>query len=409
MQQIYSRIARQRRLESYFYAAHASALPDRLANSPPSSVLVFKDGTQYRFPPMPDEVASVPVTTEPPPLESSTTPPLAHPALMAPMMDPFHPMPPVDMRLLANAPPAPTPPTPASDDEKAPTKDLPDAHKPWADDLLDWVNYERCASLLTRTRATYTLPLPLPLTVAVLRQCRFPALARAEGAQINDLGRLHGKLLVIFVTMNVSEMQEASPRALLNARFKHFAELISRQRDRFHKCASPRLASPRLATPNHKEYVVHCYVYCTCTFSRREYQFVWMWDLDTAESLLIEHIRLPCVLLYDPATRLAYANDSALQHRWTAVADVERFLSDVKAGLVPVRSSAFIPSSHFASTCTDIHVPVRVFVLIGERGHRLRGRHEAPVLRARQFLRRMHSQHYSLVTAELALSRLRQN
>lgn len=62
-----------------------------------------------------------------------------------------------------------------------------------------------------------------------------------------------------------------------------------------------------------------------------------MSDLDTAESLLIEHIRLPCVLLYDPATRYAYANDSALQHRWTSVSDVERFLSDVKAGLVPVR------------------------------------------------------------------------
>ena len=83
-----------------------------------------------------------------------------------------------------------------------------------------------------------------------------------------------------------------------------------------------------------------------------------MWDLETAESLLIEHIRLPCVLLYDPATRLAYANDSALQHRWTAVADVERFLSDVKAGLVPVRSSAFlliplpspIPSLHSTIT-----------------------------------------------------------
>ena len=84
----------------------------------------------------------------------------------------------------------------------------------------------------------------------LLRQCRFPALARAEGAQINDLGRLRGKLLVIFVTMNTSEMQEASPHALLNARFKHFADLISRQRDRFHKYASPRLATPHPTTRN---------------------------------------------------------------------------------------------------------------------------------------------------------------
>lgn len=53
-------------------------------------------------------------------------------------------MPPVDMRLLANAPPAPTTPTPVADDEKAATKDLSDMHRPWADDLLEWVNYERC-------------------------------------------------------------------------------------------------------------------------------------------------------------------------------------------------------------------------------------------------------------------------
>ena len=264
MQQIYSRIARQRRLESYFSAAHASALPDRLANSPPTSVLVFKDGTQYRFPPMPDEAAHVPVTTEPPPDSATTTPaPLAHPAMMAPMMDPFHPIPPVDMRLLANAPPAPTPPTPVADeDDKGHTRDLPDAHRPWADDLHDWVNNERCAShSFSRV--------PVPVVSSGWRCCcwllwQVPGAGARGGRADQRFGALREKLLVIFVTMNASEMQETGPRALLNASFKHFADLISRQRDRFHKCAIRRHAiassllfsslqstrAPRHATPN---------------------------------------------------------------------------------------------------------------------------------------------------------------
>lgn len=121
---------------------------------------------------------------------------------------------------------------------------------------------------------------------------------------------------------------------------------------------------------------------------------MWMSDLDTAESLLIEHIRLPCVLLYDPATRYAYANDSALQHRWTSVSDVERFLSDVKAGLVPVRLFYFqFKSIQFIIPLTPslLHLLRTLYVCcsVGERRHRLRGRHEPLVLRDRQLLCRM--------------------
>lgn len=129
---------------------------------------------------------------------------------------------------------------------------------------------------------------------------------------------------------------------------------------------------------------------------------MWMSDLDTAESLLIEHIRLPCVLLYDPATRYAYANDSALQHRWTSVSDVERFLSDVKAGLVPVclfyfqfNSIQFIIPLTLTAFSIVSTVQYSYFIeryvccSVGERRHRLRGRHEPLVLRDRQLLCRM--------------------
>ena len=71
-------------------------------------------------------------------------------------------------------------------------------------------------------------------------------------------------------------------------------------------------------------------------YSCREYQFVWTSDVETVESLLIEHVATPFILVFDPPTRLAYANSSACQHSWTDLLQVQSFMAQVKEGKVPV-------------------------------------------------------------------------
>ena len=224
-------MAKERRLESYFYAGNKSSfLESGVHPLIDGAAVVFKDATHFLFAP-PDEsaversllqaadeeltvnvwsadadsgaVSSQTAGTDREHKEEYV-PPIVSPQIdyempqMEPMMMPMSAPPPQP-----EEPVTPAPPPPAEPAEPA----LSALDQRWQSRLSECVNNER-----------------------------FAALAQATGAQMNEFARLRKRLLIT-LTVNESEQVRLreEPLGLLNARFRHFANILSRQRDTYHK------------------------------------------------------------------------------------------------------------------------------------------------------------------------------
>ena len=67
----------------------------------------------------------------------------------------------------------------------------------------------------------------------------------------------------------------------------------------------------------------------------RHYQFVWMPDPDTATGILMGHLDLPFLFVFDPATQLYYVSNMSREQS-ISEQSFDKFLQDLIDGKVEV-------------------------------------------------------------------------
>lgn len=123
---------------------------------------------------------------------------------------------------------------------------------------------------------------------------RYTAMATVTGPSLNEMTDLNKKLVIVVTESLTERLSKASQRMRDLAR--------------------------SMAVQHRDKYFQH-------------YQFVWMPDVDTATSILMGHLDLPFLFVFDPSTQLYYVSNVTREQEITETS-LDKFLQDIVDGAI---------------------------------------------------------------------------